>query len=132
MEDIPLRLKQLREFLGYTKLQFSKFVEMSDSNYGKIERGLLSINLQIITAYMEMCREKNLTLNLYWLLWGEGEMFLSNSEFESKISTNEFRILKRYRDSEPFRFLVDHYMLFEDSILEMIKKTIDHPFNRKE
>ncbi|WP_039242727.1 helix-turn-helix domain-containing protein [Clostridium botulinum] len=65
-----LRLKQLRKELNLTQLEFAKKLNMTRSNIGNIETGVINLSDRNIR---EICNVFN--VNEEWLRHGNGEMF---------------------------------------------------------
>lgn len=68
--DIHLRLKELRLYLKETKISFSKVMNLDNSQYGKIEKGVL---LPTLTQIMELCSNYP-SINTEWILTGRAPM----------------------------------------------------------
>lgn len=79
VENIPKRIKRIRETISYSQKQMCEFFHMSQSNYTKIENGHLNPNLE----FMLILRTK-FNINLNWLIAGEGEMYIRDSAIDDK------------------------------------------------
>ncbi|MCD3223817.1 helix-turn-helix domain-containing protein [Clostridium botulinum] len=70
-----LRLKELRKNLNLTQQDFAKKLNMSRSNIGNIENGIINLSERNIK---DICKIFN--VNEDWLKTGNGEMFVTLQE----------------------------------------------------
>ncbi|GHV54886.1 hypothetical protein AGMMS49579_16360 [Spirochaetia bacterium] len=70
MNEIAVRLKELRTKLGLSIREFSKQIYISHSLYGEIEIGHRQINDRIIQLI-----SSRFNVNKDWILKGKGEIF---------------------------------------------------------
>lgn len=91
--DLNERLLTIRKTMGYTQLNFSKILGISRNNYTHIESGRSKISNELLQNLT-----KNLSVNINWLLTGEGEMFLSKDQEHKPILKSELNAdkLKQY------------------------------------
>lgn len=84
-ESIADRLKSLREHLSLTKKEFAALMGVDNSQYSKIESGILNIT---VTHAMELCSNTNVNFN--WILTGKGDMLRAYDSIENKsLQTSE-------------------------------------------
>lgn len=101
-----LRLKEIREDLGYSQIELAKILEVSPATISKYEKGSLKINKRTATR---ICN--TLDINKEWFMTGEGEkyykqdldiaymigkVFSDNDEFLKKV----FITFSKLKDSE--------------------------------
>ena len=70
--EIALRLKKLRELKGLSQGDMAKLLNVSQKAISQWERGERAIPAVILKALKE-----HLSLNIDWLLTGEGEPFIT-------------------------------------------------------
>ena len=72
MKDIGNRIKAIRKTLNLKQKEFSKKLNIATSSLSEIETGRYSPGLDVIVILA-----KEFDVDLYYLLMGEGEMFIS-------------------------------------------------------
>ena len=68
-ENIRARLKEAREYFGLQSKDFAEKVGLAQGNYSAIEAGTRSIGDKVLNKIAS-----KLSINIKWLLTGEGEM----------------------------------------------------------
>ncbi len=66
--DIGNRLKVIRKELGLTQSHFCQTFNINRSNYSRIERGIVPLNISLLKFI-----NKQLQISANWLVTGEGE-----------------------------------------------------------
>lgn len=69
------RLRQVRVLLKLTQVSICKDLNEIQANYSRYEKGIITPN---ITFLYNFC--KKYSINLYWIVSGEGDMFLDKNE----------------------------------------------------
>jgi transcriptional regulator with XRE-family HTH domain len=102
-KKIGARVTQLRNKLSLTEKKFSKRINVSITDLCEVEQGKSKPSCDFLE---NLSRELN--VNLYWLLFGEGEMFfdpaifLMNGQLKNEnISTKEIRDFLWYYQRSP-------------------------------
>lgn len=95
-EDVGIRLKKFRESLKITQASISEQLDIPQSTYSKYELGKLDVNMQSLENIQKLHN-----LNINWLLFGQGEMYLnstmSNSAHEPEA---EYKVTSKKADCE--------------------------------
>mgnify|MGYP000376143535 CR=1 FL=1 len=80
-----VRVKAIREDLGFTQGQFAQIVGLKQGSYSDIERGKNNLSYNVLAIIAE-----NYNVNINWLLTGKGSMYVStqNSLEVAKPSNN--------------------------------------------
>ncbi|MGD2087282.1 MAG: helix-turn-helix transcriptional regulator [Candidatus Aminicenantes bacterium] len=112
-ENISDRIKCIRGKIGYSQKQMCDYLNVSQSNYAKIEKGNLNPSLE----FMGLLSSK-FGINLNWLIMGEGNMYLKNGNLNKEQAINA--ILKGKSINEDILRIIDS---LNDKLLvnEMIK-----------
>jgi transcriptional regulator with XRE-family HTH domain len=69
------RLKKIRKTLNHTQVTFSEHLGINQGSYSSIENGKTNFSGQIKRAL-----EREFNVNIDWLLYGKGKMFLETEE----------------------------------------------------
>jgi transcriptional regulator with XRE-family HTH domain len=72
MKEIGKRIKNIRAALNLTQKSFSEKLNISKSSFSEIESGKYKPGLDIIVKLT-----KEFDVNLYYILLGEGDMFIT-------------------------------------------------------
>ncbi len=96
-KEIALRLKEVRITLGYTQIDFSKELSITQGLYSKYERGVIELRDKIKERLSQM------GISLDWLLTGKDNMFinmviLENQSFlEHKREMDEIKLKRNLK-----------------------------------
>lgn len=124
LKNISVRIRSIREALGLTQKQLAKPLKISGPTLSEFENGKLLPNFEFIyNIYLEF------NVSLYYLLYGEGEMFEDRGgplskrlELLSKANEDVDRFLNYFDKSTVVRyFLLSQFktkMLSEGSIID--------------
>ena len=125
--DIAYRLKLIREKLGLTQKVFAEKLNVSGPTLSDLEKGKYKPNHEL---FYNISKEYN--VNLYYLLFGEGDMFNSPSgetaeriEKLAEENSEVKKFLRYFERSKIFRFRILSYfnaILIDDK--ESIEKEI--------
>jgi len=74
------RLRLLRLELGMTQIDFSRQLDVSQSNYSKYEKGIVEPPYSFVTKIKSLS-----DINFDWLLTGEGSMFLEEEDISNPL-----------------------------------------------
>ena len=107
-EEISDRLKKIRQALNLKQKELAIELNIAPSSYSEIETGKSNPGLDIIVT---LARKYN--VNLYYLLMGEGEMFIS-PEILSLTRLEEYALNKEhvrdffrhFQKSESFQYYI--------------------------
>ena len=107
-ESLISRLKAIRHALDLSQKEFARHIKISAPSYSEIETGKYKPKFNVIQNI-----GKAFNVNLYYLLYGEGEMFIDPSHpfFKSTsgflIKDDEIRKFFRYFEYSPMvQFMV--------------------------
>lgn len=75
---VSLRLKELRDSLGYSQKKMGDLLNIAQTTYANYESGKANIPDELKIKLL-----KQLNLNMNWLLSGYGQMFISDNKPES-------------------------------------------------
>ncbi|MCU7192644.1 helix-turn-helix domain-containing protein [Turicibacter sanguinis] len=119
------RLKTLRKELKLSQVEFGKRINLSGPHIGSYETGRRKLTSRTIE---DICREFN--VNKYWLLNGEGEMFLPQND------NDVAEYIKSLNMSDFEMELLEKFLQFDSqtriNILEFATKTFNIPPQAKE
>lgn len=119
------RLKLLRKTLKLNQNEFGQKINLSGAQIGSYETGRRDLTTRAIE---DICREFN--VNKYWLLNGEGEMFLPQND------NDVAEYIKSLNMSDSELELLGKFLQFDSqtriNILEFATKTFNIPPQAKE
>lgn len=75
-ENQGIRLTLLRDKIGLNQKDFAREIHVKQPHLSEMERGIKSVSQKTL----QNIGERYSTVNISWLLTGEGEMFLQKSE----------------------------------------------------
>ena len=82
--DVAYRLGKIREALKLKQKEIAQRLNISSPSYSELEGGKYNPNFEFIS---NLCREFN--VNLYYLMFGEGDMFLGPTQlFSRRLGSN--------------------------------------------
>ena len=105
MDELSLRIKQLRKHLGKSQVEFAKDLGVHEQSVSKWERGLVKPENTLLG---EMAGKYSINMN--WLMTGQGNMLASSvdSQFlDSPLVQELIKEFKRLPESEQWRFIGD-------------------------
>ena len=119
------RLKKLRKLLNLNQAEFAEKLNLSRGQIACYETGRRSVSSRTIN---DICREFN--VNKYWLLNGEGEIFLPQND------NDVAEYIKSLNMSDFEMELLEKFLQFDSqtriNILEFATKTFNIPPQAKE
>lgn len=78
--EYGIRIKKARKALNKNQKEFANDIKISQQSLSRIETNETEIGIECLS------RIQNIGINAQWILTGEGSMFLSNDELESKMT----------------------------------------------
>lgn len=124
-EELISRLKAIRHALDLSQKEFAGHIKISAPSYSEIETGKYKPKFDVIQSI-----GKAFNVNLYYLLYGEGEMFIDPSHpfFKSTsgflIKDHEVRKFFRYFEYSPMvqLMVLAHFRKILNTEKEAIEK----------
>ena len=124
-KEVEERLKKLRKLLNLNQAEFAEKLNLSRGQIACYETGRRSVSSRTIN---DICREFN--VNKYWLLNGEGEIFLPQND------NDVAEYIKSLNMSDFEMELLEKFLQFDSqtriNILEFATKTFNIPPQAKE
>ncbi|MBM9499352.1 helix-turn-helix transcriptional regulator [Leptospira sp. 201903071] len=126
-KKFPERLKRLIETLGLSQAEFARSIELKPAFISDlINERAKSFSQE---SLLKLRAEHN--VNPLWLIAGEGEMLISDTEIKSDRETDRYRtILRKIRARPQIEELLENLLDVPDSELEALNVVIEK-FRRK-
>jgi transcriptional regulator with XRE-family HTH domain len=128
------RLKKIREALNFNQREFSSQLDISEASYSEFENGKHKPRYGFLYKIA-----KEFHVNLYYLLFGEGEMFIdrtgtpANEIEDFAVNREDFKEFMWYfRRSRILQYLMlGHYRTIMQTNRESIEKEVEEYNSRQ-
>lgn len=117
MKKINDRLRFIIEYYKTTQADFAESIGTTPATLSRQLKGLHKIDKQVALSVQAVYR-----INCNWLLSGEGDMFLSDSDEIFGLSLQEIKVIKAYREKENMQQAVNLLLGIDDEITEINQK----------